>query len=717
LVEAGSIAITLTWRLAPDDLLDFRCRADIGKEGKVLTSEASDDTARWILFDGVGIDLTGRRLFVDGRESPIEPKAFAVLALLAREPGRAFARDDILDAVWGHRHVTPGVLNRIITLLRHALGEQAHNAQYLKTVHGVGYRFDLPPPARNERATAAQADAASEPLSAEPQVGAPVATTIDATGEIAPAEAVPAILPPASQPLSASRSRSRWIACALLLPLLIAAGWWLWQRAAPDETPVSVKKQGVAVLPMVNATGDASQQSFADGISESLISTLSQYEGLRVIGRTAAFRFRDNKDKAVDVGAKLGVAHLVEGSVQRDGDVVRVAIELIRSTDGSTVWSQRFDRPYKDLFALQDEISLAVAGALQVKLLHARPSMIASGRPDSGNLEAYDAYLRGTYDMQVNLAKSIEEFELATRLDPGYAQAWTWLALTRTIYAGDHLQGDAARAGLAQAHTEVDTALGLRPNYGQAHAIRANLLRIADHDWNGSLAEFRIALPLVPDNDPSHGAYSILLTSLGKIRQAITERQKYIDGDPLSGFAHMYLSDLQSSLGRLDEAQASLREAERLVPKNTNSYADQASYLAVLRGDADAAASAAKRIAIGHRRDQVLALALQIAGDRDAADAALQRLLDVAGQAKDDAYVIARIYALRNDADNAFAWLQRDRERGGNGVQYVLFSPLILRLRNDPRLAAYCRQAGLPPPSQSEALSLDQIRARLALQR
>ena len=382
-----------------------------------MTSEADDDTARWILFDRVEIDLTGRRLFVDGVEVPLEPKAFAVLALLAREPGRAFARDDILDAVWGHRHVTPGVLNRIITLLRHALGEQAHNAQYLKTVHGVGYRFDLPAPASGEQAEAAGSVVAPAPI---PRAIETVAAAIVANDEIALAADAPPSLPPASSLGRTGILRSRVVVYGfLLLPLLIAASWWLWQRHSTDtDPPVHEEEQGIAILPLVTATGNASQQFFADGISENLINTLSQYEGLRVIGRTAAFRFRDSKDKATDIGTKLGVAHLVEGSVQRDGDNVRIGIELIRSNDGSTAWSRRFDRPYEDLFALQDEIALAVAGALQVKLLHARPSMIEGGRPDSGNLDAYDAYLRGTHDMQDNPAKSIEEFELATRLDP-----------------------------------------------------------------------------------------------------------------------------------------------------------------------------------------------------------------------------------------------------------------------------------------------------------
>jgi TolB-like protein/DNA-binding winged helix-turn-helix (wHTH) protein len=673
-----------------------------------LSDVANNPASDWIVFGSVQIDVAGRRLLVDGNEVPLETKAFAVLVLLAREPGRVFARDDILDAVWGHRHVTPGVLNRIITLLRQALGERAHTAQYLKTVHGVGYRFDRSPPG-DGHAAASESGPASSPES----VAAPEPVAADAADTNAQALPIEQAPPP-----RAGKWASRALVAGLLAALLAVTGWWLRRHDASSAfATVNAEEQGVAVLPMVNATGDASQQFFADGISESLISTLSQYEGLRLVGREAAFRFRDGKARAADIGAALGVGYLVEGSVQRDGDIVRIGIELIRSADGSTLWSQRFDRPYQDLFALQDEIALAVAGALQVKLLHARPSMIASGRPDSGNLDAYDAYLRATYDMHVNRARSIEEFELATRLDPGYAQAWAWLALTRTLYAGAELQGDSARAGLAQAHVEVDTALRLRPNYGQAHAIRANLLRIADHDWAGSLAEFRLALPLVPDTDPSHGAYSILLTTQGKIREAIAEREKYVAGDPLSGFAHLYLSELHESLGQLDEAEASLREAERLGPKNSRWQNSEWLLLAILRGDADAALDAATRMSTGFWREHALALALQIGSDRHAADAALRSVLDADGRSKQDAYAIARVYALRNDADNAFEWLRRDRERGGNGVQSVLNDPLILRLRNDPRFAAYCRQAGLPPPESSEALSLDQIRARLALQR
>lgn len=480
-----------------------------------------------------------------------------------------------------------------------------------------------------------------------------------------------------------------------------------------------MKQRGIAVLPLVNASGEGDQQFLADGISENLITTLSQLEGLKVIGRSSSFRFRDNKEDGRTIGAKLGVAHLIEGSVQRVGDDVRISIQLIRTADGSTVWTHRFDRAYKDLFALQDEITLAVAAALQVRLLHSIPGAVETGRPASGNFQAYDAYLQGTYNMSDghDVRKAIDQFERATRLDPDYAQAWSWLALNRTQLGSGTLTGNAARASFDQARHDIDTALRLQPNSGQAHAIRANLLSRADRDWDGALAEFRVALPLVPDTDPTHGAVSRLLATLGRVNEAIAERRNFIMGDPLAAFARIYLADLLTSVGRLDEAEASLREAENLEPDQFDWVASDRVLIAILRGDAVKARAMAAAKSAGHWRDRDLALALQIGDDRAAADAALQHLIETDGQGKGGAFAIARVYALRGDSDKTFEWLQRDWDRGDTGVNFALFDPLLLRFRDDPRFAEYCRTARLPPPSTSEALGIDRIRSLYATKR
>lgn len=675
---------------------------------------------RYLAFDAVEIDLVGRQVRVAGAETAIEPKVFDVLVLLARTPGKAFGRNEILDAVWGHRHITPSVLNRVILRIRHTLKESANR---LHTLYGVGYRFDgevrfladrsmAAPTALNGVEAFHVAAAQGSQLTDTPDASSPVGTVpIAANGlqSLSPQASVWAVL----------RKPSHAALLVLLLAALASAvllGSRPSSAPAANAAPLPIKGRGIAVLPLLNSGGEADQQFFSDGISENLITTLSQLEGLKVIGRSSSFRFRESTEDSKTIGEKLGVAHLIEGSVQRIGDDVRINIQLIRSADGSTVWTQRYDRAYKDLFALQDEITLAVAAALQVRLLNSFPGAVETGHPASGNLEAYEAYLQGTYYMGGgNTRKAIEQFVRATQLDPGYAQAWSWLSFHRTDLARFELTGDAARAAYVQARIEVDTALRLRPNFGQAHAIRARLLSVAERDWDGALAEFRIALPLVPETDATHGAFSGLLATLGRVNEAIVERRKAIEGDPLAAYGRVRVADLLMGVGRLDDAEASLREALDREPDQAGWVASKRVVLAVLRGDALTARTLAEEK--GGWPDRDLALALQIGNDDAAADAALQRLIESDGQFNGVAYQVARVHALRGDADKTFEWLQRDWNRGDDGVHYALFDPLLLRFRDDPRFADYCNTARLPPTSASEALSIDRIRAAYAEKR
>ncbi|MFO1506123.1 MAG: winged helix-turn-helix domain-containing protein [Lysobacterales bacterium] len=664
-----------------------------------------------IRFDTIEIDGDGHRLRVDGVAVPLERKAFAVLLLLVQHPGRVFTRDEILDAVWGHSHISPGVLNRIVTLLRQALGESGESHRYLHTVHGVGYRFDLPVLPAPESAGLPESAVTLAPLndatSSEPSNPAPAVENESAGG--APIE----------------RSKARWLVpaaiAAVVLAIIVAGVAWV-LLSPPSTTPTVNVDAGaprsIAVLPLTNRSNDPTQQFFADGVAQNLVSTLSQFEGLRVVGTRSSFRFRDSKEDGKAIGAKLGVDYLIAGSVDRAGDKVRITIELIRTADASVEWTQNFDRPYSDLFALQDEIALTVAGALHVKLLHAAQAAFKAGRPASGNLKAYSAFLEGAYFMYRNDApRALEQYSEAVRLDPGYAQAWAWMSFTRTEYARFALAGDAARTAYAKAREEVDTALRLDPTFGESHATKAHLMAAADHDWNGALAEMRIGMSLVPETDQSHGAMSRLLATLGRMNEAIEETSKFMSGDPLSNFGYVHMARFEASLGRLDDAESSLRNGAQKNPDSRDMYASLRAHLAVLRGDAVAARAAAESMVPGPWRDRVLTLALQIGRDRAAADDALRRLEQMDSPSDDNAYGIARIHALRGDADKTFEWLDTDRKRGSHAAHYVLHDPFLLRFRDDPRLAAYCRNEGLPPPSGSEALGVDEIRARLAAKR
>lgn len=661
-----------------------------------------------LTFDDIVIDFAGRRLLRADLEQALEPKAFAVMALLASQPGHAFTRDDILDAVWGHRHVTPGVLNRVMTLLRHALGEEAQSPRYIHTVHGVGYRFDLPTPA--------------PPAPQEPEAVAvaPAAFPLRRADDL---QAAVSVLPPPRRRRAGDarrNGRSRRLLLAGLLAVVAGVGWLLWPKVPPSRTAapaVHATPRGIAVLPLVNASDDQEQQFFADGISDNLISALSAYDGLKVIGRSSSFRFRNSHDDSRRIGAQLGAAYLLTGSVQRAGGSVRVGVQLVDATDGHTLWAQRFDRPYRNLFALQDEIALAVAGALQEKLphIHGMAGVADSGRPASGNLDAYEAFLRGAYAILRDNSKALEQFAIATRLDPGYAQAWQWLGFVRAISARARVDSEAMRDECARARREIETAIRLAPNEGLGYSSLAVQMTSCDYDWNGALAQFRKAMPLVADGSPAHGHYSRLLASLGRVSQAIGERRKYLAGDPLTADGNYWQFRMEAALGQLDAAEASLRRVLALEePGDAVWYGPELSLLALLRGNPADALVQARRIPPGITRDRALTLALQAGNDRAAANAALQRLLEADGNSRFGGYSIARVYALRGDAEGVFRWLDYDWQRRGMAAYQLLYDPLLLRFRDDPRFAAFCRRAGLPPPSASDALDIDRIRARNA---
>ncbi|MBP3983973.1 winged helix-turn-helix domain-containing protein [Pseudoxanthomonas helianthi] len=645
-----------------------------------------------LAFDDVVIDVPGQRLWRGGTEQPLEPKAFAVLALLAASPGRVFGRDEILDAVWGHRHVTPGVLNRVMTLLRHALGEDAQSPRYLHTVHGVGYRFDLP-----------------AGLQAAPVETGPPATPSTGVG---PAPDSPRRRA-SDQPAPSRRFATPWL--LPLLAVLAFAGWRLWPREAPvPAVAPSAEPRSIAVLPLANASRDADQQFFSDGLSENLIDALSKSEGLKVIGPTSSFRFRDGKDDSRTIGAKLGVAYLVGGSVQRAGDMVRINANLTRVADGSTLWAEHYDRPYQDLFALQDEIARAVANALQVKLLQPRDATRQDKRPPSGNMEAYNAFLRGMRSFyQQDWRKAVEYQSLATRLDPGYSTAWAEQSVAWALI-GYAESGDEARTAFRNARVAVDKALALAPDLGIAHGALGNLLLGGEFDWRGSIAEFRRGTQLDPDNGPVHGGFSRALAASGRLQDAIGERQRFLAIDPLAPFNYTLYADLLIATGRLDEAESNLRISRDLQPGSTPRH--QLMYIAILRGDAKTALDIAHRMPSPWQEMDV-AVAAQIASDPKVADAALAKVLKDKAWAGTSPYVVAQAYALRGDADKTVEWLELTWSRRDTSIHHLLYDPLILRFRDDPRLVAFCSKIGLPPPSQSEALSIDQIRASLAAKR
>ncbi len=472
-----------------------------------------------------------------------------------------------------------------------------------------------------------------------------------------------------------------------------------------SKSTAAISDTSIAVLPLTNESGDRNQQYFSDGLSENLIVALSQFSGLKVIGRNSSFQFRDSKDDSRTIGVKLGVATLLEGSVQRSGDEVRISAELIRAADGSTIWTQSYDRPYKDLFALQDEITKAVATALKTKLLTNTTAATQTDRPPSGNLDAYSAYLQGrsheARNTEAELRQAMAQYATATRLDPRYALAWAASARSGGWLAGEFLSGEDAKKISMQSRVAAETALRLEPNLAAAHDARGELLSSMEFDWTGAEAEYRRALQLAPNTNEAMESLGILLAARGQPEQAIALTRQALATDPMRAVTYMLLSRYLTSLGRMDESALAIRKAIALEPASGIFEATLVE-IEVLRGDAKVALAEAERTLPGIWQDYALAMARQIGNDRAAANAALKLTIDK--HADGMAFQIAEIYAVRRDPDQVFEWLDRAWANRDPGLQFLLVNPFILRYRDDPRFAAFCRKIGLPSTTTAKAL-------------
>lgn len=485
------------------------------------------------------------------------------------------------------------------------------------------------------------------------------------------------------------------IAVLCVIVVLLLANTLVWQRGGAASL-----EKSVAVLPLLNENGDTGDQYFSDGLSEDLISVLGQVPGLKVIGRNSAFRFRGDLSDSRGIGAKLGVANLLEGTVRRQGERVRIVASLISTVDSRVIWSQTYDRELKDIFEVQSDIARAVADSLSAALLG--NTLRPTDKPPGGNLDAYNAYLQGNFyrarSTEADDRTAIAHYQDAIRIDPQYASAHAALSITWTMMAGAFLDGTAMQQAYASARASAQTALSLDPDLAAAHLARGVLLEWSDFDWRGAEAEFRRALQLAPNNNDAMSWLAGLSASLGHPDRAVELKRSALERDPLRATWFETLATYYSALDRLDDAQRAIEKAIALQP-NGASFHQTLAVIAIQRGDAQAALRAARQGPPGSWKDLALAMARQIGGDPAAADAALRDVIAKYGDG--NAYQIAEIYALRKQPDPMFEWLERAWNNRDPGISYLLYDPFLAAYRNDPRFAAFCKKAGLPPPSAS----------------
>src|SRR5438445_3799690 len=461
------------------------------------------------------------------------------------------------------------------------------------------------------------------------------------------------------------------------------------------EATAAIPQKSIAVLPLLNESGDPKDEYFSDGLSEELIAALAQISGLKVIGRSSSFRFKDRKEEPKTIGEKLGVSTLLDGTVRKQGDRVRIVAELVNAADGIQLWTRTFDRELKDIFAVQEEIARAVAESLKVTLLGSQDRPAQRGA--ASNVEAHNAYLQGHFHFQrrnlEDYRKAVGYFDQAIRLDPDYALAYTERSEAWS-FIGD-LTGQHEPAW-SNARSDAEKAAAIAPSLAEARAALGWVRFFIDWKFAEGITELKRAKELSPANPTANDLLARAILYLGRLDEAERQARHAVELDPLSVIAQGNLARVLFFAGKLDEADAAARKAAELQPTSASSHRWQV-VVAVLRGDgATALREAQLEPDEGYRRFE-LALAQQIQGDRQAADAALA---DLIANGRDQlAYQIAEVYAVRGEKDKAFEWLQIAFDEHDTGTLTLLVDPLLRGLRDDSRYKNLLAKLGLPGSS------------------
>ena len=486
-----------------------------------------------------------------------------------------------------------------------------------------------------------------------------------------------------------------WIYIVLIGMALSLGLFFVGRYSARNTAPRQSETASIAVLPLINESGDPKDEYFSDGLSEELIAALAQISGLKVIGRRSSFRFKDRKEEPKTIGEKLGVSTLLDGTVRKQGDQVRIVAELVNTADGIQLWTKTFDRQLKDIFAVQQEIALAVAQSLKVKLLGTDGKSPQASATD--NAEAHNAYLQGHFYLvrrnTEDFRKAIDYYDQAIQLDSNYALAYAERA-EALVFMGD-LTGQRPTA-YPKAHVDAEKAVAIAPDLAEARAALGFVLFLAEWKFTEGLAELKRAKELAPANPTANDLLARIIVYLGRIDEAERQARQAVELDPLSTVTHGNLARVLFYAGKLDEADAAARKAQELQPSGAGSHRFQV-LIAAQRGDGEAALREAQlEPDPGFHRFE-LAVAYYVRGDKAAADAALADL--IANAREGFAYQIAQVYALRGEKDNAFEWLQVGLDDRDAGMLGLLVDPLLRGLRDDPRYKNLLVKVGLPTTS------------------
>lgn len=495
---------------------------------------------------------------------------------------------------------------------------------------------------------------------------------------------------------SAPARKPRWMMAAAIaaVALLGGGGYFASQAMRTPAAAAIAADPSIAVLPFTNLSADKGNEYFSDGIAEELLNLLAKVPGLRVISRTSSFAFRGNESDVADIARKLNVGAVLEGSVQKAGNRVRISVQLIRAADRTHLWSETYDRTIEDIFTVQDEIAATVVGQLKVRLLGAAPKAVAI------DPQAYALLLKAKFladqGSQQSRVNALEFYKQAAEAAPSLARAWVGQADVYTAQSnfGERLPEE----GFRLSREAATMALKVEANNAPALSLLGSRAANYDNDLAGAAGYFSRALELEPANLEILNNAASLLLLLDRTDEALQVYNYLATHDPINPVVHYYSCWAHYGARRWDKAVSSCRTAITLSPQFSGAHF-MAGEALLLKGDAAAARPEMLAEKGGAWRWAGIALAEHALGNHAASDAALQHMITKYPTVAP--WNIAYVYAYRGEPDQAFAWLEKAENLHDVGVAYVNSEPMFSNLYGDPRWKALMRKLGKLPAQKA----------------
>ena len=614
-----------------------------------------------------------------GLRIKVQQQPMKLLEILLEHPGEVVTREELRSRVWPNENFGDFdlALNIAIGKLRSALGDSAENPRFIETLPKRGYRFI--------------ADVSVVDTDARPKRQEPVAEDLPATDPGHKIQGIGLAVAPQRRLLP-----TRWIIVALALVLSLAIfSVWLFRSQAPAPTVI----RSIAVLPLENLSGDAAQNYFADGMTDELITDLAQISALRVISRTSVMVYKGARKPLPQIAHELNVDAVVEGTVLRSGDQVRITAQLIEASTDKHLWSQSYEGDLRDTLTLQRKVASAVADQIRINLTPREQAALKSLKVV--NPAAYESYLKGRYFWNKRTADGLKValayFKQAIEEDPKYAQAYSGLADTYALLGDWQYAVMTPKEAFPKAKAAAIKALELDSTLGEAHNSLAFVLDGFDWDLDAGGKEFRRAIELNPGYATAHHWYAWHLSLLGRYDEAIAEMRKAENLDPLSLIINADLAELLVLAHSYDE---SIRQSRKTIEMDPNfalahNQLGQAYLQKQMYDQAIAELQRAVQLSGGSPTSIAnLARAYVASGNRSEAIKLLSDLKKRSNPGYSNASEIAMIYASLGETDQAMNWLDKGYEERFNPG--VLLRPGFDPLRSDSRFQNLVRRIGLP---------------------